>query len=248
MYYFAFMPLPSPYKVSCVLRLFIFTYCILVPFSCDLSCIFASHQWCWFSPLAPATAPWVCYYSLPITQNGAGRSIKVDFSKFGWHCTVQWCALVGISLGELCQHNSGCNAYMQHNSILFFSIANTVPLASTIVSLLKVLSLHFIGTFQISKIIIVPCMQKLLNWYIVANLVYFRLLCWRIIYSYESKHDAPTAHVIDVVSGDAQIAELWSAKFENLHNHCNPNKRARVLEDVNMSVSDDDLVSFSIAS
>ena len=26
---------------------------------------------------------------------------------------------------------------------------------------------------------------------------------------------APTAHVIDGVSGDAQIVELWSAKFEN---------------------------------
>jgi len=40
----------------------------------------------------------------------------------------------------------------------------------------------------------------------------------------KSKHAAPTAHVIDGVSGDAQIAELWSAKIENLHNHCNPNK------------------------
>ena len=60
------------------------------------------------------------------------------------------------------------------------------------------------------------------------------------------KHAAPTAHVIDGVSGGAQIVGLWSAKFENLHNHCNPNKRARVLEDVNMSVSVDDLVSFSI--
>ena len=39
-----------------------------------------------------------------------------------------------------------------------------------------------------------------------------------------SKHAAPTAQVIDGVSGDVQIAELWSAKFENLHNHCNPNK------------------------
>jgi len=28
------------------------------------------------------------------------------------------------------------------------------------------------------------------------------------------KHAAPTAHVIDGVSGDAQIVELWSAKFE----------------------------------
>ena len=29
------------------------------------------------------------------------------------------------------------------------------------------------------------------------------------------KHAAPTAHVIDRVSGGAQIVELWSAKFEN---------------------------------
>jgi len=31
------------------------------------------------------------------------------------------------------------------------------------------------------------------------------------------KHAAPTstAHAIDGVSGDAQIVELWSAKFEN---------------------------------
>jgi len=62
----------------------------------------------------------------------------------------------------------------------------------------------------------------------------------------KSKHAAPTVHVIDGVSGDAQIGELRSAKFENLHNHCNPNKRARDLEDVNMSVSVDDLVSFSV--
>ena len=51
-YVFAFVPLPSPYyyKVTWVLRLFIFTYCILVPFSCDLTRIFASHQRCWFPP------------------------------------------------------------------------------------------------------------------------------------------------------------------------------------------------------
>jgi len=35
--------------------------------------------------------------------------------------------------------------------------------------------------------------------------------------------------------------ELWSAKCENLHNPCNPDKSVRVLEDV-MSVSGDDLV------
>ena len=50
-YVFAFMPLPSPSyycKAPWVLRLFNFTYCILVPFSCDF--IFASHQRCWFPP------------------------------------------------------------------------------------------------------------------------------------------------------------------------------------------------------
>ena len=60
-----------------------------------------------------------------------------------------------------------------------------------------------------------------------------------------SKHAAPTSQVIDGVSGDLQIVELWSAKCENLHNPCNPDKSVRVLEDV-MSVSEDDLVSLSI--
>ena len=46
-----------------------------------------------------------------------------------------------------------------------------------------------------------------------------------------SKH-APTSQVIDGVSSDLQIVELWSAKCENLHNPCNPNKSVRVLENV----------------
>ena len=57
-----------------------------------------------------------------------------------------------------------------------------------------------------------------------------------------SKHVAPTTQVIDGVSGDTLIVELWSAKFENLHNYSNPSKRLRVLDDdVNMYVSEDDL-------
>jgi len=40
------------------------------------------------------------------------------------------------------------------------------------------------------------------------------------------------------MSGDAQITELWSTKFDN--------KRAKVLDEVNTSVTEVDLVSFSV--
>jgi len=32
-----------------------------------------------------------------------------------------------------------------------------------------------------------------------------------------TKHAAPTSQVIEGVSGDLKIVELWSAKCENLH-------------------------------
>ena len=52
-----------------------------------------------------------------------------------------------------------------------------------------------------------------------------------------SKHAPPTAPVIDGVTGDAQIAELWSEKFEDLYNCCDPSKRMKVLDEVNTSIT-----------
>ena len=58
--------------------------------------------------------------------------------------------LTHLGLGKSCQHNFGHNMCMQHRSIFQH---NTVLLASIIVySLLKVLSIHFTGTFQISRL------------------------------------------------------------------------------------------------
>lgn len=52
--------------------------------------------------------------------------------------------------------------------------------------------------------------------------------------------------MIDGVSGDSQIAELWSVKFKDLYNRCDPNKRTKVFEEVNSSVTTQALVSPSI--
>ena len=48
------------------------------------------------------------------------------------------------------------------------------------------------------------------------------------------------------MTGDAQIAELWSEKFENLYNRCDPSKRMKILDEVNTSIAKEDLVSVSI--
>ena len=41
----------------------------------------------------------------------------------------------------------------------------------------------------------------------------------------KSKHCANKAPVIDGMSGDPQVPELWSTKFKNLYNHCDPSNR-----------------------
>ena len=61
-----------------------------------------------------------------------------------------------------------------------------------------------------------------------------------------SKCASPTAPMIDGVSGDPHIAELWSVKFKDLYNCCDPNKRTKVLEEVNSSVTTQDLASLSV--
>ena len=52
--------------------------------------------------------------------------------------------------------------------------------------------------------------------------------------------------MIDGVSGDSQIAELWSVKFKDLYNRCDPNKRTKVFEEVNSSVTTQALISLSV--
>lgn len=62
----------------------------------------------------------------------------------------------------------------------------------------------------------------------------------------ESKCVSLTAPTIDGVSGDPQIAELWSEKFKDLYNRCDPDKRTKVLEGVSSSVTTQDLASLSV--
>ena len=47
--------------------------------------------------------------------------------------------------------------------------------------------------------------------------------------------------VIDGVSGDPQIAGLWSTKFKELYNCCNPSTRSSLEEQLNSIITEDDL-------
>ena len=47
------------------------------------------------------------------------------------------------------------------------------------------------------------------------------------------KYHGHTAPVIDGVSGDPQIAGLWSTKFKELYNHCNPSTRNSLQKQLN---------------
>ena len=55
------------------------------------------------------------------------------------------------------------------------------------------------------------------------------------------KYHGHTAPVIDGVSGDPQIAGLWSTKFKELYNRCNPSTRNSLQKQLNYIITEDDL-------
>ena len=57
----------------------------------------------------------------------------------------------------------------------------------------------------------------------------------------QSKYHGHTAPVIDGVSGDPQIAGLWSTKFKELYNRCNPSTRNSLQKQLNYIITEDDL-------
>ena len=58
-------------------------------------------------------------------------------------------------------------------------------------------------------------------------------------YIYSTKCRGHT--VIDGVLGDPQIAGLWSTKFKELHNCCNPSTRNSLQEQLKSIITEDDL-------
>ena len=44
-----------------------------------------------------------------------------------------------------------------------------------------------------------------------------------------------------MIDGDPQVAELWSIKFKNLYNHCDPSKRDSLLDQFHSVITGDDL-------
>lgn len=50
-----------------------------------------------------------------------------------------------------------------------------------------------------------------------------------------------TAPVVISVSGDPQIAGLWSANFKELYNRCDPSNRNSLQEQLNSIITEDDL-------
>ena len=59
----------------------------------------------------------------------------------------------------------------------------------------------------------------------------------------KSKHCINKPPVIDGVSGDSQVTELWSAKFKELYNHCDPSKRDSLLDQLHSVITREDLVT-----
>ena len=53
-----------------------------------------------------------------------------------------------------------------------------------------------------------------------------------------------TVPVIDGVLGDPQIAGLWSTKFKELYNCCNPSTRNSLQEQLNSIITEDNLETF----
>ena len=64
----------------------------------------------------------------------------------------------------------------------------------------------------------------------------------------KSKHCINKPPVIDGVSGDSQVTELWSAKFKELYNHCDPSKRDSLLDQLHSAITRDDLVTIAVDS
>ena len=64
----------------------------------------------------------------------------------------------------------------------------------------------------------------------------------------KSNHCANKAPVIDSVSGDPQVTELWSTKFKNLYNRCDPSNRDSLLDQLHSVIIGDDLVPIVIDS
>ena len=56
-----------------------------------------------------------------------------------------------------------------------------------------------------------------------------------------TRYHGRTAPVIDGISGDPQIAGLWSTKFKELYNRCNPSTRNSLQEQLNSIITEDDL-------
>ena len=56
-----------------------------------------------------------------------------------------------------------------------------------------------------------------------------------------TKYCGRTTPVTDGVSGNLQIAGLWSTKFKELYNRCNPSTRNSLQEQLNSIRTEDDL-------
>jgi len=64
----------------------------------------------------------------------------------------------------------------------------------------------------------------------------------------KSKHCINKPPVIDGVSGDTQVTELWSAKFKELYNRCDPSKRDSLLDQLHSVITREDLATIAVDS